>query len=141
MEQRITAVTLGVADLARSLAFYEALGWRRATRNDDVVFFQAGGMVLALWSRAALAEDGRVEDPGGWGGVTLSQNVRSPQEVDAVLAQAAAAGGTVPHPGEASSGAGTPACSSIRRPHVGDRPQPFWELDADGNVRLPELSS
>src|SRR3954470_3376638 len=102
MEQRITAVTLGVADLARSLAFYEALGWERKNDDADVVFFQAGGMVLALWSRASLAEDGGVEDPGGWGGVTLSQNVRSPAEVDEAMEAARAAGATIGHPAGAT---------------------------------------
>src|SRR5215210_1804225 len=100
MEQRVSLVTLGVSDLARSRAFYEALGWKtRAEPADDVVFFQAGGMIVALWSRAELAADSGVEDPGGWGGVTLAHNVRSPAEVDAVIAEAAAAGATIARAG------------------------------------------
>nr|MBA2385434.1 VOC family protein [Actinomycetota bacterium] len=83
MEQRVSLVTLGVSDLARSRAFYEALGWRTgAEPGDDVVFFQAGGIVVALWGRGELAADSGVEDAGGWGGVTLAHNVRSPAEVD-----------------------------------------------------------
>ena len=75
MEQRLSLVTLGVRDLARARAFYEALGWTSgAAPEDDVVFFQAGGMVVALWSRESLAEDSGVEDGGGWGGVTLAYN-------------------------------------------------------------------
>ena len=90
MESRLTLVTLGVRDLDRARAFYEALGWRdRASEGADVVFFQSGGMVLGLWDRGMLAEDSRMEDGGGWGGVTLAHNVRSPAEVDAVLAEAA----------------------------------------------------
>jgi uncharacterized protein len=73
VEQRLSLVTLGVADLARSRAFYEALGWSTgAEPDDDVVFFQAGGMIVALWSRTELAGDSGVQDGGGWGGITLA---------------------------------------------------------------------
>ena len=96
MEQRVSLVTLGVRDLARARAFYEALGWTtRAEPGDDVVFFRAGGMVVALWDRARLAEDSGVEDAGGWGGVTFAHNVRSPEEVDAVIEEARGAGADV----------------------------------------------
>ena len=78
MENRLSLVTLGVADTGRARAFYEALGWSGMSPDGDVVFFQAGGMILALWGRDKLAEDSRVEDPGGWGGVTLAYNVGSP---------------------------------------------------------------
>jgi uncharacterized protein len=96
MEQRVSLVTLGVRDLSRARAFYEALGWStNAAPDDDVVFFQAGGMVVALWGREELAADSGVEDAGGWGGVTLAHNVRSPAEVDTVMAEARAAGATI----------------------------------------------
>ncbi|HWG84478.1 MAG TPA: hypothetical protein VNT60_03255, partial [Deinococcales bacterium] len=88
MEQRISVITLGVHDLERARAFYERLGWSaRAAPEDDVAFFQAGGLVVALWDRARLAEDSCMSDSGGWGGVTPAPNVRSPEEVDAVLAE------------------------------------------------------
>ena len=99
MEQRLSLITLGVDDLDRSKAFYQALGWELGFDADGVVFIQIGGVVLALWGRAELAEDSAVTDPGGWGGVTLAQNVRSPAEVDAVLAQAEAAGARIGRPG------------------------------------------
>lgn len=87
-------ITLGVRDLGRARGFYEALGWKTgAARDDDVVFFQVGGMVLALWDRARLAADSCVEDAGGWGGVTLAHNVSSREEVDAVTGEARADGG------------------------------------------------
>jgi uncharacterized protein len=93
VEQRLSLVTLGVRDLGRVRAFYEALGWRSgAAPDDDVVFFRAGGTVLALWGRDQLAQDSGVEDSGGWGGVTLAHNVRSPEEVDAAMAEAERAG-------------------------------------------------
>jgi predicted lactoylglutathione lyase len=91
MKQRVSLITLGVRDLARSRRFYEAIGWRTgAAPDDDVVFFQAGEMVVALWDRARLAEDG-----GGWGGTTLALNLGSPAEVDAVIEEARAAGATI----------------------------------------------
>lgn len=96
MKQRVNLVTLGVADLGRARRFYEALGWQtRAEPEDDVAFFQAEDMVLALWDRARLAEDSAVEDGGGWGGVTLALNLGSPEEVDKVIEEARAAGATI----------------------------------------------
>ena len=96
MEQRVSLITLGVADLHRARTFYEALGWTtNAAPDDDVVFFQAGGMVVALWDRARLAEDSCVTDGGGWGGITPAYNTRSPEEVDAVIEEARAAGATI----------------------------------------------
>jgi uncharacterized protein len=96
MDQRLSLVTLGVRDLKNARAFYEALGWTTGAKaEDDVVFFQAGGIVVALWDRALLAEDSAVEDSGGWGGVTLAYNVRSPEEVDAVIEEARRAGAKI----------------------------------------------
>ena len=96
MEQRVSLITLGVRDLKNARAFYEALGWEtNAGPDDDVVFFQAVGIIVALWDRALLAEDSTVEDSGGWGGITLAYNVRSPQEVDAVIDEARRAGATI----------------------------------------------
>ena len=98
MEQRVSVITLGIADLGEARAFYEALGWRtRAEPGDDVVFFQAGPMVLALWDAEKLAEDSGVQGVAH-GGVTLAYNVRSPEEVDAVMAEAESAGATIARP-------------------------------------------
>lgn len=93
MEPRLSCLTLGVADVARATAFYEALGFT-GKRLDDITFLQGNGFVLALWSRTQLAEDSCVTDGGGWGGVTLAYNTRSRDEVDAVYAEALAAGAT-----------------------------------------------
>src|SRR5919205_3249615 len=96
MRQRVSLITLGVRDLARARRFYETLGWSTgAGPDDDVVFFQAGDMVLALWDRARLAEDSSVESGPGWGGVTLALNVASPEEVDAVTEEARGAGARI----------------------------------------------
>ena len=95
MDQRISLVTLGVADLARARAFYEAMGWR-GREAEETVFFQAGSLALILWGRDKLAADSGVSDPGaGFDGVTLAQNVRSQAEVDQIVATAARAGATV----------------------------------------------
>jgi uncharacterized protein len=96
VEQRISLVTLGVDDLARSRAFYEALGWR-GQEVEETVFFQAGAMVVVLWGREKVAADSGVPDDGRgtFDGVTLAQNVRSSAEVDAIVAAAAEAGARV----------------------------------------------
>src|SRR5712691_3628068 len=94
MEQRVSLITLGVRDLDRSLRFYEALGWQRGNQDASVVFFQLPGFVLALWPRAALAEDAGISDGGAsFGGIALAYNARSRRDADAVLAEAVGAGG------------------------------------------------
>ena len=137
MEPRISLITLGVRDIARARAFYEALGWTGESPDGEVVFLQAGGMVLGLWDRAKLAEDSGVADGGGWGGVTPAQNVRSPEEVDAVLAEAAAAGATIARPGTASEWGGYSGVFVDPEGHTWEvAHNPFWNLHPDGTVTL-----
>jgi catechol 2,3-dioxygenase-like lactoylglutathione lyase family enzyme len=88
-------ITLGVADVAVSRAFYERLGWRVAMDVEETVFFSLDRTVLTLWGRDKLAADGGIEDPGGWGGVTLAHNVRSNDEVDRVIEEARSAGARI----------------------------------------------
>jgi catechol 2,3-dioxygenase-like lactoylglutathione lyase family enzyme len=140
MEQRLSLITLGTRNLRQARMFYEALGWvTRAGPDDDVVFFQAGGIVLALWDRARLAADSGVKDGGGWGGVTLAHNVRSPEEVDRVIAAAEAAGATIPRHGAETFWGGysgvfvDPDGNPWEVAH-----NPRWELREDGSVVLPE---
>ena len=139
MEPRISVITLGVADLGRAHAFYTALRWRTGGRPEDgVVFFQAGGMVLALWDREELARDSVVEDPGGWGGITLAHNVRSPAEVDAVLADAERAGATIGRRGAETFWGGYSGVFLDPDGHPWEvAHNPRWELGPDGGVRLP----
>jgi predicted lactoylglutathione lyase len=127
-----------VRDLANARAFYEALGWKTgAAPGDEVVFFQAGGMVLALWDRALLAEDSAVTDGGGWGGVTLAHNVGSPEEVDALIEEARAAGATIGRePGKTFWGGYSgvfidPAGHPWEVAH-----NPHWGVTDDGDVIL-----
>jgi predicted lactoylglutathione lyase len=100
MEQRLSLVTLGVRDLAASRAFYKRLGWKESPpSNNDVAFFQCGGMVFGLWGRDHLAEDAKVDGPGtGFANVTLAQNVRSKEEVDRLLKEAENAGAKILKP-------------------------------------------
>ena len=139
MEQRVSLITLGVRDLPRARRFYEALGWTTgAAPADDVAFFQAGGMVLALWGREQLAEDSGVPDAGGWGGVTLAHNVRSPAEVDAVTEEVRAAGGTiVREPAETSWGGYSSAFVDPEGHPWEVAHNPQWPLAEDGSVELP----
>jgi catechol 2,3-dioxygenase-like lactoylglutathione lyase family enzyme len=138
VEQRISVITLGVDDLERSRRFYEALGWRtNAEPGADVVFFQAGGAVVALWSRAALAEDSCTQYAGGWGGVTLAYNTRSPGEVDSVIAEAEQAGGTIARPAGPTFWGGYSGVFADPDGHPWEvAHNPHWRLRDDGSVDL-----
>ncbi len=138
MEQRLSLVTLGVRDLARSRAFYEALGWTTgAEPDDDVVFFQTGCMIVALWGRDELAADSGIADPGGWGGVTLAHNVGSPAEVDAVVADAEVAGAAIPRHGAETFWGGYSAVFVDPDGHPWEvAHNPNWTLGEDGSISL-----
>jgi catechol 2,3-dioxygenase-like lactoylglutathione lyase family enzyme len=138
MEQRVSLVTLGVRDLRRAREFYERLGWTtRAGPDDEVVFFQAGGMVVALWGRGRLAEDSGVDDSGGWGGIALAHNVRSPEEVDRVIAEAEAAGARVPRHGAETYWGGYSAVFVDPDGHPWEvAHNPHWTVHEDGSVSL-----
>ncbi|MDQ6910074.1 MAG: VOC family protein [Actinomycetota bacterium] len=138
MEQRLSLVTLGVGDLERALRFYEALGWHSFNGTQDgVVFFQAGGMIVALWDRAGLAEDSVVEDPGGWGGVTLAYCTRSREEVDAVVAEASAAGAVIGRePAETFWGGYSGIFIDLDGHPWEVAHNPGWTIGTDGSVSL-----
>jgi uncharacterized protein len=138
LEQRLSLVTLGVSDLGRARDFYEALGWRSgAAPADDVVFFQAGGMIVALWGRDQLAEDTGVDDSGRWGGITLAYNARSPEEVDAVIAEAERAGAQIPRYGAETFWGGYSGIFVDPDGHPWEvAHNPHWTIEEDGSVRL-----
>ena len=138
MDQRVSLITLGVADIHRAKAFYEALGWTTgAAPGDDVVFFQAGGMVVALWDRASLTEDSGVTDTGGWGGVTLAHNVRSPAEVDDVITEAEAAGASIPRHGAETFWGGYSGIFVDPDGHPWEvAHNPRWTIEEDGSIRI-----
>jgi catechol 2,3-dioxygenase-like lactoylglutathione lyase family enzyme len=137
MEQRLSLVTLGVSDVERARAFYEGLGWQGTSPDGEVVFFQAGGMIVALWSRQLLAEDSAVTDGGGWGGVTLAYNARSPEEVDAVLATAEAAGARIGRRGAETFWGGYSGVFLDPDGHPWEvAHNPGWRIAEDGSVHL-----
>jgi hypothetical protein len=138
VDQRVSLVTLGVRDLGSARAFYEALGWRSgAAPADDVVFFQAGCLVVALWSRAELAKDSAVEDSGGWGGITLAYNVSSPEQVDAVIEEARAAGATIGREPAKTFWGGYSAVFLDPEGHPWEvAHNPHWTVGPDGSTSL-----
>lgn len=138
MDQRVSVVTLGVTDLLRAKRFYETLGWTVGLEvPGDVVFFQAGGLVVALWGREALAADSGVAD-GGPGAIALAHNVRSPTEVDAVIEEARAAGADVRREGAPTEWGGYSALFADLDGHRWEiAHNPAWPIAADGTVSLP----
>ncbi len=140
MEQRISLVTLGVADVHRARAFYERLGWH-GQEIEETVFFQAGGMALILWGRGKLAADSGVEDAAP-GAVALAQNLRSPFEVNAVLAEAAAAGAEITQAARETFYGGY--AGHFRDPdgHVWEVAwNPGFTLNPDGSLTLPDFGA
>jgi catechol 2,3-dioxygenase-like lactoylglutathione lyase family enzyme len=138
---RITLVTLGVADVARSTAFYEALGWRRSgASNDDVSFFHTAGPVLAVWGRTSLADDAAVPVAGdGFRGVAVAINMESPEVVDAALAAWVAAGGTVSKAPEHTDWGGYSGYVADPDGHLWEfAHNPGFPLRPDGTVELPQ---
>jgi catechol 2,3-dioxygenase-like lactoylglutathione lyase family enzyme len=140
MDQRLSLITLGTSDLDSSRRFYEGLGWSSgAEEGDDVVFFQTGCMVVALWDRAELAEDSAVRDPGGWGGVTLAYNTRSTDEVDQVIEEARKAGGTIGREPAETFWGGYSGVFIDPDGHPWEvAHNPRWTIEEDGSVTLPD---
>ena len=143
MEQRVSLITLGVADLARARAFYEeGLGWTPSPASQEgVAFYQAGGLAIGLYPRAELAADCGLADPGpqAFSGLTLAYNTRSRAEADAVLAEAVAAGGKLVKPAQEVFWGGYSGYFADPDGHLWEvAHNPFWTLDADGALRLPD---
>lgn len=141
MEQRITLITLGVSDLARAKAFYEALGWR-GQEVEETVFFQAGGLGLVLWSRDKLARDCGLEagPTGGFDGIVLAHNVRSDAEVDALLAAAERAGGTITKPAAVNAVGFYSSAFTDPDGHAWEiAHNPGFPLAEDGTITLPDF--
>ncbi len=137
MEQRLSLITLGVSDIERALRFYSALGWSGESPDGEVVFFQVGCMVLALWGRDKLAADSAVTDSGGWGGVSLAYNVDSPAGVDELLTQAQEAGASVGRVGAPTPWGGYSGVFIDPDGHPWEvAHNPGWRLGADGSTNL-----
>lgn len=141
MDQRISLITLGVADLAAARRFYEALDWE-CREVEETVFVQAGGSAIVLWGREKLAADARIADTGsgGFGGIALAQNVRSREEVDAVIAAAAAAGATITKPAARTFYGGYAGYFADLDGHLWEiAHNPGFTLTEDGSLVLPDF--
>jgi uncharacterized protein len=141
VEQRISMVTLGVADLERSREFYERLGWRRSMEKaEGVVFFQAGGTALALYPRIELAKDANIAAEGyGFAGIAMAFNARSREEVDAVLSEAEAAGAKILKPAQAAFWGGYSGYFADPDGFPWEVAwNPSFPIAEDGSIRLPD---
>jgi catechol 2,3-dioxygenase-like lactoylglutathione lyase family enzyme len=141
MRQTISFITLGVADLAASRAFYARLGWRESSGSQpEVAFYAAGSVVFALFGRAALAADANVPAAGsGFPGFALAHNVGSAAEVDALLAAAVAAGGRLTQAAAKVSWGGYRGYFADPDGYLWEVCwNPFFPLDDAGRVQLPE---
>ncbi len=138
---RINLVTLGVADVARSRAFYERLGWKASRASvASTAFFKLGPLVLALFGREALAEDSGVENTAaGFSGVALAQNCRSKENVDRALAAAEQAGGRIVQPARDVFWGGYSGYFADPDGHLWEVAwNPHFPLDDDDRLQLPE---
>jgi catechol 2,3-dioxygenase-like lactoylglutathione lyase family enzyme len=141
MEQRVSIVTLGVADLKRSREFYERLGWRRSmAQAEGIVFFQAGGLALALYPRLELAKDANLAAEGqGFSGMALAYNTRSREEVDSVFAQAVAAGAKILKPAREAFWGGYSGYFSDPDGFLWEIAwNPSFALGEDGSLHIPD---
>lgn len=141
MDPRVTLITLGVSDLERALRFYrDGLGWRlsSASVEGDVAFFQAGGLVVALWSRAELANDANLAPDDGWGAVTLAHNLPSRTEVDRVVEEMLRAGGRMLKTPVDTAWGGYSGYVADPDGHPWEIAwNPHWPLGEDGTIELP----
>ena len=142
MPAHISLITLGVADVAKATSFYERLGFVRSKRasQESVSFFQAGPVVLALWGRDAQRDDAQAAELWtGNGGIAVAQNLTSGAEVDAMMARAEAAGARILKPAAKTFWGGYDGYFADPDGHVWEVAfNPFWELDEDGRVKLPD---
>ncbi|MGE2730911.1 VOC family protein [Mycolicibacterium vaccae] len=138
MEQRISLITLGVDDLAQARRFYEqGLGWEAKDAPEGVVFYQLPGIALALFGRDDLAEDARHRVDGRFSGITIAINQRTEAEVDAVLAQAQAAGATILKPAERVFWGGYSGYFADPDGHVWEVAfNPQWTVNDDGTLTI-----
>lgn len=141
--QRVTLITLGVADLERAKSFYAALGWTPASEMPgSVVFYQMNGLVLGFFGLVPLAEDqGRPDAQLGTGAMTLAQNFTTEAEVDIAYALALASGATALKAPEKVFWGGYSGYYADPDGHVWELAMnPFWTLSSDGNLTLPDAS-
>ena len=139
MKQRVSLVTLGVSDYARSKSFYAGLGWSPALDIEETAFFQANGVIVVLWARDKLAQDMGIPDDGArWGGIAVAHNVASDQEVDEIIEQARAVGAEITREPATTFYGGYAGCFLDPDGHAWEiAHNPGFGLDSDGNLVLP----
>jgi predicted lactoylglutathione lyase len=143
VEQRISLITLGVADLSRSRVFYERLGWH-GQEVEETVFFQAGGMGLVLWQEQKLADDVGLDPAreGRFRGITLAHNVRSKDEVDTIIAAARSAGADIVRPPADTFYGGYAAYLTDPDGHIWEIAyNPGFPLNEDGTLTIPTFGA
>ncbi|CAN5366764.1 VOC family protein [soil metagenome] len=141
MDQRISLITLGVADVSASRAFYQRIGWKESSiSNEHVAFFQVGGMIFSLYGREHLAADAKQPAEGtGFSGFALAHNVASKAKVDAVLAEAEAAGAKILAPAEEKFWGGYSGYFADPDDHAWEIAwNPGFDLKEDGRIFLPQ---
>ena len=143
MEQRVSLITLGVADIPRARTFYERLGWQ-GQEVEETVFFQAGGFAVILWGRDKLADDCGLASKlsKGFTGVALAHNVRSRAEVDEVMAESARAGATVTRPATETFYGGYAGVFTDPDGHAWEIAyNPSFALAEDGSITIPDFDA
>ncbi|GAA1670942.1 glyoxalase [Mycolicibacterium murale] len=138
MDQRVSLITLGVDDLARSRAFFEqGLGWTPTAVHDEVAFYQLPGIALGLFGRSDLAADARHPVDGTFSGITIAVNQRGVADVDRVFAEAAAAGATIVKPPEHTEWGGYSGYFADLDGHLWEIAcNPQWTINDDGSITL-----
>lgn len=143
MEQRVSIITLAVDDINKSVGFYQAMGFKLSSFGaDDFKTFQLNGLILGLYPTDHLVKDAgfsEMKPKGSYGGIALAYNVRAKQEVDTILADAVAAGGTITRPAAEQFWGGYSGYFTDLDGHGWEVAwNPHWPIDADGNIFLPE---
>lgn len=140
MEPRVSLITLGVGDLARSKAFYTTLGFAASSLGGgEVVFMQAGAVALCLFPRESLACDAEVSAEGsGFRGIAIAHNVREKDQVDAVIAEAVAAGGSLAKAAHDATWGGRFGYFADPDGHLWEVAwNPYFPLSPDGALSIP----
>ncbi len=143
MDQRVSLITLAVKDVTRARRFYEQLGWR-GQELEETVFFQAGGQALVLWDRDKLAADAGIESEHdcSFGGIALAYNVRSTEEVDRIVSDAASAGAIVTRSPSTTFYGGYAGWFRDPDGHLWEIAwNPGFPLDDAGNLTLPDFGN
>ncbi|MGB0922362.1 MAG: VOC family protein [Alphaproteobacteria bacterium] len=143
MEQRVSVITLAVNNIEEAVGFYKAMGFKPTAFGDEhFKTFQMNGLILGLYPNDHLVKDAghtELKPAGTFGGIALAYNVRAKEEVDAFLADAVAAGGTITRPAEEQFWGGYSGYFTDLDGHGWEVAwNPHWPIDADGNIFLPE---